>query len=302
MSLAISRLKAALARMALLVREHRAFLVITITLTLVMTWPTAQYVFRTDVFWLPTRGSSDVLTMLWNIWYGGQWFSGQADLWHTNLMFYPNGISLVYHPINLPYIALLNILKLVLPTSNAFCATYLILVLAAALSAYIYLGFLFHERHLATFGAVVFALSPQVLAHSNQPDVAFVAPIPLALYFFHRGIVEKRKRLVFYAGAVTGLSSFTILYLTLCIIISLSFYVIAFGYRRFKERQYLIAMVLLIASFVVTCFPRVYPMIVEHQRIPEFTKWAETDDASNDILNYFVNWRGGDWSFFHSCS
>ena len=49
-------------------REHRHVIVVVTLLTLVMTFPTIVYVFRTDVFALPAEGSSDVYIKLWDAW------------------------------------------------------------------------------------------------------------------------------------------------------------------------------------------------------------------------------------------
>ena len=54
------------------VREHLHFIVVTTVLTLVMTFPTIVYVFRTDVFWHPAGSSHDIFIKFWDIWYGGQ--------------------------------------------------------------------------------------------------------------------------------------------------------------------------------------------------------------------------------------
>ena len=40
-------------------RERLHFLVVVTLLTLLMTFPAIVYLFRTDVFWLPTKDSRD---------------------------------------------------------------------------------------------------------------------------------------------------------------------------------------------------------------------------------------------------
>ena len=66
-------------RLRTTLREHGHFLIIVTLLTLVMTFPTIVYVFKTDVFWLPTGDSLDVYIKLWNVSYGKQFLTGQAD-------------------------------------------------------------------------------------------------------------------------------------------------------------------------------------------------------------------------------
>lgn len=108
-------------------------------LTLVLTLPTVSYVLRTDVFWLPTGDSLDVYSNFWDVWYGKLFLIGQADRFYTDLLFYPEGVSLTYHPIFIPHAIVVNALRVFLPMSNAFNLTYLLMTFFCALSAYIYL-------------------------------------------------------------------------------------------------------------------------------------------------------------------
>ena len=63
-------------------------MVIVTLLTLALTYPTISYVFRSDVFWLP-GDNFDVYIKYWDVWYGRQFLTGQADRFYTDLMFYP---------------------------------------------------------------------------------------------------------------------------------------------------------------------------------------------------------------------
>ncbi len=101
-------------------KKHRHFAIVVTLLTLVMTFPTIVYVFRTDVFWLPTGRSEDAFIKLWDIWYGMKVLNGQADRWFTDLIFYPEGVSLANHPFFWPQVLVVNGLQAFMPLSNAF--------------------------------------------------------------------------------------------------------------------------------------------------------------------------------------
>jgi len=92
------------------IREHAPFLIIVTALTLATTWPTLKYALQPDVFWLPTGKSSDVYIHLWDVWYGKKFLTGQAYRYYTNLMFYPEGVSLTHHQFAIPYQILVNAL------------------------------------------------------------------------------------------------------------------------------------------------------------------------------------------------
>lgn len=57
---------------------------------------------------------------LWEGWYGGQILNGSADLFYTNLLFYPDGVSLIYHQHTVPHALLYQALRLLLPISSAY--------------------------------------------------------------------------------------------------------------------------------------------------------------------------------------
>ena len=75
-------------------REHRHFVIVLTLLTLAVTFPTIVQVFRTDIFWHPGGEHADSFIKLWDLWYGNLFLSGQADRFYTDLMFYPDGVSL----------------------------------------------------------------------------------------------------------------------------------------------------------------------------------------------------------------
>ena len=60
-----------------LLREHRHVIIVITLLTLFVTFPAILYVFRTDVFWLPS-GHYDIYIEIWDIWYSRQ-FSDRSS-------------------------------------------------------------------------------------------------------------------------------------------------------------------------------------------------------------------------------
>ena len=149
-----------------------------------------------DVFWLPAGNSSDVFFHFWDAWHVKRVLSGQSDLFFSDALFYPQGLPLVYQSFLLPHAIVVNALEILMPVSNAFSLAYLLIILSSALSAYVYLLYLFDDKWTALFGALVFGLSPHVVGRANTPVIAFVAPLPLTLYFFHRGLGENRFKLL----------------------------------------------------------------------------------------------------------
>lgn len=206
-------------------RRHLPFILIVPVLTLVMTFPTIVYVFKTDVFWLPAKNCCDVLQKLWDAWYVKQILASGADLLYTDMIFFPEGVSLTYHPLFYLHGFFVAALQLFMPPSNAYSLTYLLIVFSSAGAAYVYLHWLLKDPWLATFGAVIIGFCPQVLLTRSWPEVGWLAPMPLIVYGFHRGIADKRASLIIVAGLLAGLLSGVSMYAYVCGAITLACFV-----------------------------------------------------------------------------
>ena len=272
-------------------REHLHFIVVTTVLTLVMTFPTIVYVFRTDVFWLPTGNSYDVFIKIWDVWFGKLFLSGQTDRFFTNLMFYPQGLSLTYHPLFIPHIIVVNALQTIMPLANAFSLTFLLMVFITALSAYVYILYLLKDKWLALFGAVVLGFSPHVIGHPNHPDISFVATLPLAMYCLQRGIEEKRSVLLIVSGLLTGFTSVISLYAYFCLLITLGLLVSAYAAYKWRDRSFWLAILMLGVAITISSAWRIYPMLADSQSFGEAVKWHVGGEFRTDLISYFVNHR-----------
>ena len=189
------------------IHDHLHFIVVVGILLVVMTYPTIVYVFNTDVFWLPID-SGDIWIEFWSAWYGKLVLAGEADPLFTKLSFYPQGLSLAYHNFNISHMFVFGALQTILPASNAYNLTYLLIIISTTLSAYMYLHYIFNDNWIALFGAVVVGFSGYVVGRPMHPGVAFLATVPLSLYFLHRGFAEMRWRFIAISGVLAGATAF----------------------------------------------------------------------------------------------
>ncbi|MCY3798570.1 MAG: glycosyltransferase family 39 protein [Chloroflexi bacterium] len=270
--------------------EHRHFLIVLTLLTLVATFPTIVHVFRTDIFWHPGGEHPDSFIKLWDVWYGNRFLRGQADRFYTDLMFYPDGVSLVYHPFLLPHIVIVNALSPVLPLPSAYSLAHLLIIWSSALSAYVYLLWLFKDKWISLFGAIVFGFSPHVVGHPYHPDIAAMATVPLTLFCLHRGVKEDRLAPVVLAGLLTGLTTVISLYMYICVLILLGFFLCAFAKSRWRERRFWLCVMLLGLSIAFTSLWRIVPLMSNSQSLGTAIDWHGVDEINSDALSFFVNY------------
>ncbi len=270
-------------------RQHFPFLILIPALIIAMTWPAIIHVFNGDEFWL-VQANIDANMLFWDAWYFERILAGKADYFFTDLLFHPQGVSLAFHNFSLPHMALLTALKQVMPADNAFNLAYLILASVVASSGYVYLNYLFRDRWIACFGAIVFALCGFVLARPAQIHIAFIATIPLTLYCFHRAVAEDSIKLALLAGASAGVTAFIGLYTLVSLLILLGFFVLGFGLRHWRKARYWLMVALMAAVALAIAFPRFDPMISDPALSGALNKNAGIE-IGTDLMWYFVNYK-----------
>lgn len=276
------------------VRKHLHFIVVVTLLTVFMTFPTIVYVSRTDVFWLPTGRSEDAFIKLWDTWYAMKVLNGQADRWFTDLIFYPEGVSLANHPFFWPQVIVVNGLQIFMPLSNAFNLSVLLIVFTSALAAYVYLLWLFNDKWLALFGAAVFGFCPYVHANISINawlGLAWLAVFPLVLYSFHRGVAERRTRLVVLAGALAGLTAVVSLYNYVQLVIMLGIFAGVFAISRWKDADFWRNITLLVVALAITSAWRILPMVQQRQALTEALDYYGGGESHNDLLAHVTSYR-----------
>ena len=253
-----------------------------------MTWPTLALVFDTETIAFPSR-NYDVFQKLWDVWHGGQFLAGKTSFYHSDVLFYPGGLSLVYENFSLPHMLSVGLLASFLPVSNAYSLTYLLIVFAVALSGYGYLYYLFRDRWLATLGACVFGLSQHVLIHTAHPDINLIVSFPLTLYFFQRGIREGRLRHLVYCGLTVGLTAFLSLYIFICVLITLALLVVCYSFSRWADIRFWLWLPLLCLVIALASAGRLLPILADSEELTSALSKHPNRESGTDLLSYFVN-------------
>lgn len=272
-------------------RQHLCVFLILALLVVVMTFPTIFHVFSAEVFWLPTGDHSDTWMKFWDAWYGWRVLAGEADIRHTDLIFYPRGLSLRFHSFSFSHMLLFGGLQKLLPASNAYNLVYLLGILAVSLSAYLYLHYLFSEKRIALLGAVVVGMSPFVVGHPQNPDLGIIATIPLSLYFLHRGFIESRIRFIAAAAVLTGFTAYIGLYIFVCLCLAVFMYLLYFTIEKWRDAKFLLAIVVFALIVGGALLPRLYTIYHNrHEYDQSLEKWRGTN-RGGDLYEYLVNAR-----------
>lgn len=275
-------------RLAQAARPHWLFLIAAPIAIIVMTHPSLVLVGDVDTLRVPT-GPSDIFMKYWDAWYGGEMLAGRADFFHTDLLFHSNELSLTFHNFSLPHMLVFGSLQKALPPVNAYVLTYLLIIAANLLSAYVFLLRLVSRPVVACAGAFVFGMSTFVLKHQEHPDVALMATIPLTLFCLQRAVREGQWRWCIFAGIAAGFTAFIGMYVFVCLMMTLGIYGLWFAWTRWRDARFwqLMALLLLVAGAISLL--RIYPMIADRALLGEALDKKLGGERHNDLLMLFVN-------------
>lgn len=269
-------------------RRHLFLVVVTPIALLVMTQPAGELLLEAGSFREPA-GPSDIYMKYWDAWYGKEVLAGRADFFHTDKLFSPQGMSLAYHNFSLPHMLVFGSLQELLPSVNAYVLTYLLIIVANLLSAYVFLLRLVSRPAVACVGAIAFGLHPFVRGHESHPELMTIATIPLTLYCLERVLRNGSWRWAALAGALVGLTAFTSLYTLVCLLTTLGIGAVFLGASRWREpRLWLLLLVMVVVAGSIS-LPRLYPMLTNRALLAEALDKNAGRDAGNDVIKFFVN-------------
>lgn len=273
-------------------REWLLVTVVFVVLTLFMTYPV---VVRLNSHYI--GAGSDMWLFHWNDWWLRKCLLEGRNPFYTTWMFYPEGVSLVFHNF-----AWLNTLVW-LPLSSLvgpIAAYNLIFILNLALGGvgmYALARYLVGDRRAAFLAGLIFAFWPFRLAHFNRPNLISTEWVPLFLLYLMRTIREERKlRDGLLAGlflGLTGLSRW--LHLALAGMLAALYlgYSLLFERQRWERRTFAaLALAGLVAALIVAPFAA--PLVVAQMRGGSGPQdhYIERAEKGTDLAGYFVPDRG----------
>ena len=271
-------------------RKHLHFIVVVSVLLVVMTWPTIVHVFDTGTFWLPSS-NRDVWIEIWDAWHGRKVLDGASAFNASNMLFYPVGISLDYHPYNLIHMVLLALFQFWMPVSNAYNLIFLAIILGTTAAGYYFLLFLLRDKWLALFGAVIFGFSQHMVGHPHNPAMNLLVTVPLSLYALHRGVEESNWKWTAVCGLLLGITVYIGVYTFVCLILTIGILVVYYAQTRLRSFGFWTALLLIPVVALPISALRVYPMMQNADELQQALNKTGNSETANDLVASFVNYR-----------
>ncbi len=210
-------------------RQTALILLAYCALAVVMTWPIAGRLGTA----FPASGG-DAWGHLWTFnWVKEALQSGQNP-YFTDLLFYPDGVSLLYHNIAWLHIAAWLPLQALVGAEAAYSLIFLAIFALNGFATYLLAREITSSAPAAFIGGLIVAFWPYTLSHHNHPNLILIAWIPLALLYLKRFFDQQQLRDAFFAAifiALIGLSRWQLLIIGGLLI---GLYVI---YRLFTDKE-----------------------------------------------------------------
>jgi hypothetical protein len=200
-----------------------------LVLTVAMTWPVAKQLTTQLV-----GHGGDMWVHYWNNWWVGQALKRGVTPYYTDLLFYPNGASLVYHNLGWVNIAGALALKPLLGPMGAYNMVFLLNIALCGYAMYNLVGYLLQSRSAAFVAGLVLAFWPYRLLHVDHPNLICTQWGVWFLLYLIRTVREGRRRHVLLAALFLTLTAFARLQLFVLMLFPAAIYLL---YSLFRERE-----------------------------------------------------------------
>ena len=148
---------------------------------------------------------TDSLLHYWNSWWTWQAFKAGQLPYDTSYLFYPNGLSMVYHNFAWVHSLMWIGLRPFFGNIAAYNLTFLInLALCGIIAFWLVRGLLQNER-AAFLAGVVYMAWPYRLTQPSHPNMMSTWAIPIFLLFLYRVVEKKRWQDGAWAGVALAL-------------------------------------------------------------------------------------------------
>jgi hypothetical protein len=254
-------------------------------LAVFMTWPVASQ--------LGTRlagGRADLMTHQWTFWWVKEALSQGVNPLYTTLIFYPNGVSLLFHNVAWFNILLWILLQAALGSVAAYNVIFIATFALNAFATFLLAREWTKESLPAFVGGLVWGFWPTIQSHYDHPNMILVFTIPLTLLYLKRTMESGRRRDAVLAGIFLGLTGVIRIHLLIMSSVLLGLFVLSRlldrSCRTWQTARRLILMAV-VAGVVLA--PFALPIVIgQITRAHPEDIFMEVAEGQTDLLAYVI--------------
>jgi hypothetical protein len=267
---------------------HAGIFLVYVSLTLVMTYPVVA---RLGTHLI--GDGDDMWVHYWNNWWVRRVLREGGDLYHTNLLFHPTGVSLVHQNFAWVNIVLWLGLEPVVGGIAAYNLVHLVHIPLCGLTMFLLARRLTRSEAIAFVGGLIYAFLPFRMLDTNHPNMISTEGFPLLMLVLLRLFEDKRPVRDGVIGgiviALIGYMRWQLLilgaFMTACYLL----YVLVWEHERWTWRI-VMGLALMTAVAVLLMAPGLYPYVREAMREGLAVELYELtpEPGKQDFLSYLV--------------
>lgn len=260
-------------------------------ITAVVTYPTLTHL-GTHI----PGSEGDALNHLWTFqWVKTALLSGQPPF-YTHQLYYPEGVSLLFHNIAWIHIAVWLPLQAIIGSAPAYSLVFIANFAANAFAFYLFAREETESETAAFGGGLVCGFWPYALSHHNHPNLILIAWIPLTMLYLRHTIRSGKKADVMWTAVFLALIGLTRWQLLIMSSLPLGGYLIyQLAQQRLTRPLFLrLAFIALMAALFMA--PLAAPLLLaQFGRDNPGDLLVEESANQTDLLAYFVPNRYHPW-------
>ncbi len=238
----------------------------------------------------------DAFVHLWTYdWVKDALSSGQSPF-YTDRLFYPQGVELYTHNFAWLNIAMWLPLQALVGGGAAYTLVYLIVLVLNGTAVYLLVRHLTDDEAASFIAGFIMTGWPYIITRFSQPNLIFIAFVPLALLAMHRLIRSRRWIDVLWLGAAVALIGFSRYQM---LIMSVPVLVLSALYWLWQERGTGVAhtLVQLLAAAglaLLLLAPSAGPVIRFQmtRQFPDDIQRSEAEWGEADLLGFLLPGKG----------
>ena len=147
----------------------------------------------------------DAWMHLWTFGWVKEAIQGKHALFYSDALYYPNGVSLVFHNIAWLNIVLWLPLQALLNEGAAYTLVYMAILAFNGCATYLFAREVGLREAAAFVAGLIVAFWPYTLSHHDHPNLIFLGWIPISMLFLRRTLLQGRRRDALWAGVSVAL-------------------------------------------------------------------------------------------------
>ncbi|MCL4309970.1 MAG: hypothetical protein M0Z32_03195 [Actinomycetota bacterium] len=237
--------------------------------------------------------SGDAIQNLWNFWHVRQSIATLQSPYHTSMLFYPEGTTLLAQTLSPTNSFLGAGLSLVLTPYQAYNTVMILAVVLSGLSGFLIAYYFSRSYWPSIVGGFIYGFSGFAMLHLSYGRINLMSLewVPLFLIFWHKLLTRPSLKRGLLASLFLILTAYTDLYYLFFACFTAAIFLAVFmfrnGWRRILDRRYLVPLALFGSLFLLAFGPFLLALISAELKDP-FIDAHPAATYSIDLLAPFL--------------